>query len=290
MNNYGETLYHHGIKGQKWGLRKYQNEDGSLTAAGREHYGYGQARAKYEAQKMIYKSAKKDARNAHLDAYAYNNRHPISKLTNKNVAKKLNQKQINAAMYERASKEAKENMKAAKQEYKNSDEYKARQEKIKKAAIAGAAVAATALAVYGAYKISEATKKKAYNLSIERGRSAASDIVDRLSTEYIRTNMKGGQQSLRSFERSFEADNENTARYNSKNLKSAINYLHGSGRRTTAELEKSGIKTMDINRDLSDELDLMRYRRLRANDELENVKRYNNYTKEVRRINGKKYK
>lgn len=38
---YGDTLYHHGIKGQKWGLRKYQNEDGSLTAAGREHYGYG---------------------------------------------------------------------------------------------------------------------------------------------------------------------------------------------------------------------------------------------------------
>lgn len=35
------TLYHHGIKGQKWGLRRYQNEDGSLTAAGREHYGYG---------------------------------------------------------------------------------------------------------------------------------------------------------------------------------------------------------------------------------------------------------
>lgn len=35
------TLYHHGIKGQKWGLRRWQNEDGSLTPAGREHYGYG---------------------------------------------------------------------------------------------------------------------------------------------------------------------------------------------------------------------------------------------------------
>ena len=31
---YGDTLYHHGIKGQKWGLRKYQNEDGSLTMDG----------------------------------------------------------------------------------------------------------------------------------------------------------------------------------------------------------------------------------------------------------------
>ncbi len=27
-------LYHHGIKGQKWGVRRYQNEDGSLTPEG----------------------------------------------------------------------------------------------------------------------------------------------------------------------------------------------------------------------------------------------------------------
>lgn len=32
-------LEHHGIKGQKWGQRRYQNEDGSLTAQGRQRYG-----------------------------------------------------------------------------------------------------------------------------------------------------------------------------------------------------------------------------------------------------------
>lgn len=33
-----EYLMHHGIKGQRWGVRRYQNPDGSLTTAGRRKY------------------------------------------------------------------------------------------------------------------------------------------------------------------------------------------------------------------------------------------------------------
>lgn len=35
-----DELYHHGIKGQKWGVRRFQNPDGTLTAKGRKRYGY----------------------------------------------------------------------------------------------------------------------------------------------------------------------------------------------------------------------------------------------------------
>jgi hypothetical protein len=38
MNNYTNELYHHGILGQKWGVRRYQNPDGSLTPEGRKRY------------------------------------------------------------------------------------------------------------------------------------------------------------------------------------------------------------------------------------------------------------
>lgn len=36
--SFNDELYHHGIKGMRWGIRRFQNEDGSLTNAGRKRY------------------------------------------------------------------------------------------------------------------------------------------------------------------------------------------------------------------------------------------------------------
>lgn len=50
-------LYHHGILGQKWGVRRYQNFDGSLTAAGLKRY--QKSKEKYDYEKARYDEAKK---------------------------------------------------------------------------------------------------------------------------------------------------------------------------------------------------------------------------------------
>ena len=39
MDYWTNELYHYGIKGQKWGVRRYQNLDGTLTPEGEKRYG-----------------------------------------------------------------------------------------------------------------------------------------------------------------------------------------------------------------------------------------------------------
>ena len=40
---HSDYLAHHGIKNQKWGQRRFQNYDGSLTSEGRKRYGVGES-------------------------------------------------------------------------------------------------------------------------------------------------------------------------------------------------------------------------------------------------------
>lgn len=46
-----EFLVHHGIKGQRWGIRRFQNEDGTRTAAGKKRYSTMEERDRAFAKK-----------------------------------------------------------------------------------------------------------------------------------------------------------------------------------------------------------------------------------------------
>ena len=73
MWQYNE-LYHHGIKGQKWGVRRFQNEDGSLTSEGQKRYGESgkkiSSKEYYSEKRELTKNLeKKDPRREKLRSY-----------------------------------------------------------------------------------------------------------------------------------------------------------------------------------------------------------------------------
>lgn len=53
-------LYHYGVKGMKWGVRRYQNYDGSLTPAGQKRYASSSDLAKKLADRTLDSDKKRE--------------------------------------------------------------------------------------------------------------------------------------------------------------------------------------------------------------------------------------
>lgn len=73
---YSNELYHHGTKGMKWGVRRYQNTDGSLTNAGKSRYARDAREKEFnkydELSGKYYKQSKKNGRtDLEFDAKRY---------------------------------------------------------------------------------------------------------------------------------------------------------------------------------------------------------------------------
>lgn len=78
-----EFLVHHGILGQKWGIRRYQNPDGTLTEAGRKHIQKMDMKWVRKNEGRVYKETYKKSRREFSD-YVRNDLNRSTKARNSN--------------------------------------------------------------------------------------------------------------------------------------------------------------------------------------------------------------
>ena len=86
-------LRHHGIKGQKWGVRRFQNKDGSLTPAGAKRYSaddYKSALDKVNKADKTLKDVKKMRNETEAKTYEKKIKYDLSKMSDKDLQQAVN--------------------------------------------------------------------------------------------------------------------------------------------------------------------------------------------------------
>lgn len=107
MNDYLKTkeLYHSGIKGMRWGVRRFQNEDGSLTEEGKKRYGTPQQYRAAAKEASALEEATRGASSAASTAASIINTQRGSQAIRKDYSNLSNeelQKRVNRLNLERA--------------------------------------------------------------------------------------------------------------------------------------------------------------------------------------------
>ena len=89
-----EFLEHHGVKGQKWGIRRFQNKDGSLTPAGKKRYGDDSGSEKSSpAQKRSFfgrKSSGSSSSSKSSKDHTEEKKKDVSSMTDEELSKAIN--------------------------------------------------------------------------------------------------------------------------------------------------------------------------------------------------------